>query len=411
MLHFFHKVLRSNIIHKAGPQFQTQGLAALRSDDEGNITLDHGASQERRVVQIAIEESGRTIACSRSSDKSNDRLDIEARVREASDALFEAELFHEMISEARDLLAYNVKIVDNKIRVPLHNTASSHGRTLVISSVPTKQSHTMSDGSSRQQLDAQVDALALAARVCMTHIYRERFKRRSLPPKPLSNERQEDKKSTILRSLISFLHHQSAVVTIGTVGRQLQAAFKSAGIEYSFNTKSIIGSTPAGVPLVESVVSSLSTPYETFLSFSVPTTDATIRIDVTTALQEPYFGTRFRVVTEQDSNASAHRSSSIDLSEVESTVASICESLCVFIATAMGRRNQKWQQPDSSAAVLRKVDETTQPGPSTHLAVALTISRSRLVLNSRHSDGTKAILGIWPNPSSKQSLDDTLSRL
>ena len=106
---------------EAHADFRDRGLAALRRDGEGALTLDRGPQSHRfRHLRVRILERGRPIASSTPSHNSSSSQgnSIAEQILHARDSIFDEELHLELHREARTLLGRGVRGEGSKVLLP-----------------------------------------------------------------------------------------------------------------------------------------------------------------------------------------------------------------------------------------------------------------------------------------------------
>jgi mediator of RNA polymerase II transcription subunit 17, fungi type len=294
---------------EAGPLFRGQGLVSFEPDSEGDITLKHIAASEPKMVRVRLEENGKVIGASRLStlfneEDTNDPL--HDQVLRARDSLFEEELFHEMMVETRSLLSIGVKVREKTICIPLENISDrDSGSSAILVDLVT-----LGDGDIEMKSNATPDEFAqsvvLSLRILLSNLHRQRLHRRTSRPQPLSDNPRTNPPSAIIRPLMKFIQHQSALLAIQSYVTNLSKVLRSAGLTllYDSSPKSTATSDNANSSSAKRTVSNNDGTSEVSLSsifFFLPSFEGSesdqgkVAIDVYTNLSQAPFTTSFAI--------------------------------------------------------------------------------------------------------------------
>ena len=83
------------------------------------MILDKGLIPPKaRFVRVRVMQDGQLAGRSKPTSPTNDEQTIESRILQARDTLYEEELFHELVREARATANYGVTTRQNLIRIP-----------------------------------------------------------------------------------------------------------------------------------------------------------------------------------------------------------------------------------------------------------------------------------------------------
>ncbi|KAH9845546.1 Subunit 17 of Mediator complex, partial [Teratosphaeria destructans] len=96
---------------ESAPEFSRRGIAALTTTEEGDLTLGRGFGRKAKALRVVIKRHGQVVGVSRTPETSTDeegQLTLDQRIRRARDSLFDEELYHEMIREARTVANFGV---------------------------------------------------------------------------------------------------------------------------------------------------------------------------------------------------------------------------------------------------------------------------------------------------------------
>lgn len=370
-------------------------------------------------MRVRVNEAGRTVGDSRVDASASIDTDLENRIRQASDSLFEDELFHEMTCEARDLLAYNVRIVNDAIHIPLPFNHPRMERHLAFSLDSGLQLGQVRLTASANQYDSEASAFALATRILLTNVHRERFMRRLSPPPPLSDEKKDHSTSRILRPLMNYVLHRGAVETLDSFGADLSKMFISAGVEFSCKAKQSIQLLTSNETPMDNLIASFAAPYSTYHRFSLGSTASggsatSLAVHTVTNVSEPEFGTSFRVVLDSTSREHPDTRRTILVPDREAVVAHITRQLSVALARHVVRQHPDWSQGDPAVPkihTVRDIRDGSDIREEQQQTLGIHIKDGRLVLVHEAPGKSPMIRGAWPSPGSCQNFDDVLTSL
>ncbi|KAF2147841.1 hypothetical protein K461DRAFT_283432 [Myriangium duriaei CBS 260.36] len=286
---------------EARGEFARRGLAALKMGSEGNVVLDRGLGTEGKALRVRLVEDG--VVKGESSIKGarddDEELDVEARIRTARDSLFEEELWHEAMREARTLGSYGVGMKGNTITMPLSYVDTQNGngpasqQLIEVDLVPL-------DTDVSHHPDPLANGIATALRLLLSHTHRQRLDQRSTIPPPLSSAKVEKPLASILRPLLSTLHHHAATTQLNAHLTSLTTTLNSASIPATITSTSPLVSALRNTTSASFLLSLLCAPRSstTRLSLSLPSKTAPsaleIEVTTTTALSPPdTHGSRF----------------------------------------------------------------------------------------------------------------------
>lgn len=196
---------------ESAPQFSRKGIAALNPDREGGIRLERGIGTKPRALRGVLRKGGKIVGVSRvPAVQDADETTLEARIRHARDSLFDEELYYEMIRESRTLGSLGVTLEGSTIRLRNASSEAEEGVVVEMGLISLDEENGLPDASS--EYDTLAQGTILAARLLLGQAHRDRLRKRSEPPPPLS-EKQRDEKPIlpILRPLMSLMLHRSSV--------------------------------------------------------------------------------------------------------------------------------------------------------------------------------------------------------
>lgn len=200
--HLRYFILDANFV-LAGPIFKNRSLAALRREPDGSISLDQGlAPSEPQSVRVRIYSNGEQTGCSIMPSAITDAAPVEARIRQARNAIFEAELWHELNRESRTLQAMGVRCKGDTIICPI-----SPAKNVVLDLV-ILDSYTPEPSRNDDKL---AEGISLALHLLQSYAHRQNFVRRTKPPGPLTSFKRTSAPYALLRYLITRANHQATL--------------------------------------------------------------------------------------------------------------------------------------------------------------------------------------------------------
>ncbi|KAF7191988.1 Mediator of RNA polymerase II transcription subunit 17 [Pseudocercospora fuligena] len=173
------------------PEF-TRGIAALMTDSEGNIRLERGVGTKPKAVRAVLKKDGEAIGQSTLPKLPDaEETTLESRIRHARDSVFDEELYHEMLREARTLRSYDVKM-SSGISIPVHDY------TLEVELTP------LDDLTSHESLPRSnaSQAAVLELRLLLSEAHRGALEKRALVPSPIVEKSEEKPHLNLIRSML-----------------------------------------------------------------------------------------------------------------------------------------------------------------------------------------------------------------
>jgi len=289
----------SLIGYAAYSDFRDRGLAALRRDEDGNLSFDRGLrSKGDRRLRVRILYQGQPIASDiRASDGETEEDSVEKEILKARNSLFDEELHHELDREARNLVNQGVRCIHGSILLP-YETGKQIEITLV--------SHDDEASGDVASSDPVADAIAVALRILLSHAHRQNLQNRSKMPLLLREHKPPRSIYALIKPILEYLQHRSYVESIQTFLDAIERTLTAAGLYLSIGTT--ISSGNRGLvafavkhsqnSAVDDVLRTMTLPLDTIFGFAFPPEPTTITIRAHTTLQPPHLGTSFYVTIE-----------------------------------------------------------------------------------------------------------------
>ncbi|KAL5337223.1 mediator of RNA polymerase II transcription subunit 17 [Aspergillus crustosus] len=279
---------------EATPIFRDRGLAALRRTDDGSLVLDKGlVPHKAQGVRVRVKHGDRIVGCSKVCRPSQGAESIETRILQARDTVFEQELFHEVMREARILGSQKVTTRHNLVQVPV-----SDEQEILLDLVDWDQDRESELDASSEE-DVLADAISHSIRILLTYAHRQNAYRRTQPPPPLTPKRRPIPEYQLLRPIMAYLQHKAHVQWLESLMSDLGRVLESAGLQCDFQTTqfSSIGALQPNnlVPRIEALVGAFLAPSESTFSATLLTPQTSYRVRVRTSSAVPPFGTFYEI--------------------------------------------------------------------------------------------------------------------
>ncbi|KAE8352384.1 mediator of RNA polymerase II transcription subunit 17 [Aspergillus coremiiformis] len=281
---------------EATPIFRDRGLAALRRTNDGSLILDKGlVPPKARTVRVRVRSRSQITGCSKRRPASDNAESVESRILQARDTVYEEELFHELVREARILGSQGVTTRQNLVQFPV-----SKEQEVLLDLVDDDQGSLFEDeGVSSHEHDVVADALAHGIRILLAHAHRQNLRRRTQPPPPLVPKRRQTPEYQLLRPVMAYLQHSSQVRWLESLFKDIHQVLKSAGITWDFTATpfSSLSLKRANneLPKVETLVQEFLLPYESTFAGQLVAPQSSFRVKVRTNVTSPPFGTHYEI--------------------------------------------------------------------------------------------------------------------
>lgn len=201
---------------ESSPEFYRKGIAALHASTDGTVALDRGIGSKPKGLRAVLRRDGEIIGSSKvPAIPDAEESTLEARIRYARDSLFDEELFHEMIRESRTLASLGVGMKGSAILFALKGVENTKF-DVSLDLVALDEDHGQFSASSREE-DTLAQAIVLAARLLLIRAHRDRLKKRSELPPPLSDKMTNDRPLLpLLRPVMAFIMHRNMLEQLNT---------------------------------------------------------------------------------------------------------------------------------------------------------------------------------------------------
>lgn len=220
---------------ESAPQFSRRGLVALNSSSDGSVSLQSGVGKERQSLRVKLSKDGTCYSTSRLPPlPRGEEANLVTRIRHARDSLFDEELYHEMIREARTLGSLGVETTKDAIVL---NTTEDMNTSISFELLDLNED--LDTPASPDNTSAQ--AVLLAARLLLLQAHRSRLKTRTEIPAPLSdtNKSNANPPLNILRPITAFFTHRTALAALSQYLTRTSQTLTSAKIPHTYHPATV----------------------------------------------------------------------------------------------------------------------------------------------------------------------------
>lgn len=281
------------------PQFSRKGIAALNPDREGGIRLERGVGSRPKALRTVLRKQQKVVGASRlPSVQDADKTTLEARIRHARDSLFDEELYHEIIRESRTLTSLGVHMEGSTIQVqPVSPDAQAEGIGVSFDLVSLDEDNDLLDAGHGD--DSLAQASIITARLLLSQAHRDRLRKRSQPPPPLSEKQKDDKPVLpILRPIMSLILHRSALDQLSDYLSTISRVLEAAHVEHSLQqpklpSSNTINPSKNDTTAAESLITTtLLRPLISTATLNIPSplNPQTLNLTLSTSLAPPSSG-------------------------------------------------------------------------------------------------------------------------
>ncbi|TKA23327.1 hypothetical protein B0A50_07535 [Salinomyces thailandicus] len=317
---------------ESAPEFSRRGIAALNMSADGNISLDRGVGAKPKAVRVLLKQKGEVLGSSRMpSLADDDEKTLEARIRHARDSLFDEELYQELVREGREHVSLGINLTGDGISFTPPQLDGSEGIEVLLELVSLNEMDAQSSFSGPQNSAAQ--AIALAARLLLMQAHRERLKKRSQVPKPMSDKREERRILPLLRPIMSYVLHRSAVDTANAYLDRVAQLLSKAQVEHTCQKATFMLLETEDISCAEDLVTKFVQPWQSEGKFQFSAKDHSvyeIKLRFETTLAE-HFGTRFALVTPSGKGFEFTRNNEVQDAADAALASALAEALAAVV--------------------------------------------------------------------------------
>lgn len=385
----------------ATPIFRDRGLASLRRADDGRLILDKGlVPSKSRRVRVRVKANDRVTGCSKSTKSTvNGEESIESRILQARDTVFEEELFHELVREARIMGGQGVTTRQNLIRFTV-----SEEQEIMLDLADTDLGLSLEDTDmdNSHEDDTLADAIAHSIRILLSYAHRQNLHRRTQPPPPLSKKRRHTPEYQLLRPILAYLQHRSHVRWLESFAKDMYGVLKSAGVscDYAANSFSSVNlQRKNSLPKVEALVQGFLVPLESTVSGSLVTPQSSFRVRIRTSLISPPFGTNYDIFMNMPQHPGIQPPPRVGLRDEAAAILThfmmldVVSAVSSYRPQAAAEGHLTWQAAYPHHGELFTVSPTGE-----HKKMKVTLARGEMTLHVSHvrtAEGTSTRSQTW----------------
>ncbi|KAJ5152585.1 Mediator of RNA polymerase II transcription subunit 17 [Penicillium canariense] len=282
---------------EATPVFRDRGLASLRRAHDGSLILDKGLIPSgARHVRVRVRQGSQIFESFKPHRTgSNDAESIEHRILQARDSVFEEELFHELVREARAMASFGVTTRQDLIRIPAFDDVE-----LLLDIVEADTDSIPTEQNSAHDDSQLADGLAHSIRILLAFAHRQNLRRRTQVPRPLTTNKRLTPEYHLLRPALAYLQHLSHVRWLESFFHDIFSVLRSSGLEMPEWTSNTFASwkvaqNPSSLVTLEALVEKFLRPIESVFNGSLLTSPGSFAVTIRTNLSSPPFGTNYDV--------------------------------------------------------------------------------------------------------------------
>ena len=406
-------------------------MAALRRDEEGNVTLDRGIqfTGDRRL-RVRVLQHGKVISCNRQARSTvrdaevaiEEEDTIEDEILQARDSLFDEELHAELHREARHLTNQGVTCIGDVIQLPFEATKSIQIDLVDIDDEATVvcEDSTISTG------------IAIVLRVLLSHAHHQNIQRRSRPPPPLAQNKMPRPVYQILKPMIEHLQNRLNLHSCLEFGNALAKILDTAGLAFKVEEST---SMPFNIPedlkallkadtaATESLVRSMIAPLQPYITFHPPSSQSTIKLGLTTNLFKPDFGTTYQITVNYftPTSQTATLPETMQVAAISDAQKQILHVLMVDLVDYIDTESAGWTIVDPHTGTLSREYETAE-GKLESMSIRVSVQAQNLTLQwaqrSEDDDDVRTGVMSWQHTTREtreatdnKSLLDTVRQL
>ena len=368
-------------------------MAALRRDDDGNITLDRGLKfAGDRKLRVRTLQHGTIISCSRLStlgmdveEVIEDDDSIEEQILRARNSLFDEELHAELHREARNLTNQGVNCIGDVIQLPYESDKAIQIDLVDMDDIALE---------SLRKEDSIPTGIDIALHILLSHAHRQNLRRRSAPPPPLNDARRPRPVYQILKPIIEHLRHQSNLQTCNEFFADLIKILATGDLKLglqqdtkaSWNIPDNLSTTQSNdAGATETLIQSLIASPRSSFALSLPSKQSLHKIDILTNLFPPTFGTAYQYTIESPKPASmtAILPSTTSLTSTSDLQAHILHVLTVDIVDHITSSSPGWSVEDPHTGVLSYTFDNSNEELHS-VSIRVVVAAKKLVLEWVH---------------------------
>ncbi|KAJ5691787.1 Mediator complex subunit Med17 [Penicillium macrosclerotiorum] len=378
---------------EATPVFRDRGLASLRRAEDGSLILDKGLIPSSTCyVRVRVKQGSQFFVSSRPRGPGSDGADsIENRILQARDSVFEEELFHELVREARYMASCGATTRQNLIRIP-----ASDDLEIMLDLIDVGDEEIHGEQNSTRQDTLFAEGLAHSIRILLAFAHRQNLRRRTQVPPPVTSKKRPTPEYHLLRPAMAYIQHLSHVRSLESFFRDIFGVLRSSGLHIPEYTSSLFSSwkpepISCSAASLETLVPKFLLPVESVFQGTLLSPRSSFTVNIRTNMSFPPFGTSYDVHFDlpaiPDSKSPGH------LRLKDEVHAAITHLLLLdVISTICSKKlpvNQRTSEPEPSKtrrweALYPHLGELLLPNinPEKHKKMKVSLSREKLSLST-----------------------------
>lgn len=227
-----------------------------------------------------------------------DSRSVEGSILQARDNIFEEELFHELVREAKVMANQGVATRQNLVRFPV---SDEQDVLLELVDANDDQDPLGETAAPLGQDDVLAEGLAHLIHVLLSYAHRQNLRRRTQIPPPLTRTKRHTGEYQLLRPLMAYLQHECHRRWVQSFLQETCAVVTSSGLNCK-HTAIPFSSLKAPrnnnhhhppASRVESLIEQLLRPLKSTFTTSLHSPNSSFKVTITTNLSAPPFGTNY----------------------------------------------------------------------------------------------------------------------
>lgn len=249
-----------------------------------------------RAIRVRVKDHGQfTGSSTLQKPAANAAESIEGRILQARDTVYEEELFHELIREARVMAGRGITTRQDSIQL-----SGADEQEIVVDLVdagPDSLSHEPEIHS--HQHDLLADGISHTIHILLAFAHRQNLDRRTQMPPPLTQKRRHTPEYQLLRPVMAYLQHISHIRWLEAFLGDLYGVLKTAKLncEHTSTPFSSLNLSRKNrpIPQAQALSEEFLRPLESTFTGPLSTPQNSLRVRVRTNLLPPFFGTHYDI--------------------------------------------------------------------------------------------------------------------
>ena len=343
---------RALVVHfvcaESGSQYKSKGIATLRQQENGNLTLpDQSNIQRQKTLSVTVRRNGVASGFySYIPENDPSRIDIETELFRSRETLFQEELFNEASREARLIASMGVKTRQSCIEIELSPEFFLDLRYDNKSSKPT------STESSDERL-ASFFGDGLRLMLTAEHRHKLDLRTRSAPV-PMTQQYRSPPEYAIIRPLLAQLRHQVIATQLLDTLSHYQSSLNTAGLVLSFDHMQDTDTEKDSKRLEQ-----LRRPVISVIQMILPS-KTVLSLKMQTHLAAPFFGTHILQTTYTNKCGTVSCPESTVIADVQNFLDDVIAQEVAFVGLGLEQTDTKWQLESQFPPKFRSLGNGTQ---------------------------------------------------